>query len=49
MFETFLPSDNERRSSAYLSGLLSVVAGGLLLSQPQLVLRGLAFIVAGSF
>src|SRR5256885_10893386 len=49
MYETFFLPDEERRLSAYFSGLGSVVAGALLLSQPQLVLRGLALVVAGSF
>ncbi len=49
MLETFYLPDEERRTSAYFSGLLSVVSGLLLLSQPRLVLRGLALLVAASF
>src|SRR5262245_53781015 len=49
MFETFRLRDDDQRVSAYVSGILSVVAGILLLSEPRLVLRGLAIVVAGSF
>jgi uncharacterized membrane protein HdeD (DUF308 family) len=49
MLETFQASNEARRRSAYLSGALSVLAGILLLAQPQLLLRGLAFFLAGSF
>jgi uncharacterized membrane protein HdeD (DUF308 family) len=49
MLETFQAPDEARRRSAYLSGVLSVLAGILLLAQPQLVLRGLALFLAGSF
>src|SRR5262245_32222732 len=49
MFETFRASDESRRRSAYLSGALSVLAGILLLSRPELILRGLDWFVAGSF
>jgi uncharacterized membrane protein HdeD (DUF308 family) len=49
MLETFRAANEEKRRSAYLSGLLSILAGILLLAQPQAVLRGLALIVAGSF
>jgi uncharacterized membrane protein HdeD (DUF308 family) len=49
MLETFQADDEAGRRSAYLSGALSVLAGILLLSQPQLLLRGLILFVAGSF
>jgi uncharacterized membrane protein HdeD (DUF308 family) len=49
MYDTFYLPDEERRLSDYFSGLISVVTGALLLSHPQLVLRGLVIIVAGSF
>ena len=49
MLETFRAPNEDKRRSAYLSGLLSVLAGILLLAQPQVVLRGLALLVAGSF
>src|SRR5262249_883199 len=40
MLETFQAADEARLRSAYLSGALSILAGILLLAQPQLVLRG---------
>src|SRR6266480_3862437 len=49
MLETFQLPDEDRRISAYLSGVLSVVAGILLLAEPRVVLRGLALFIAGSF
>ena len=49
MLETFRASNEDKRRSTYLSGMLSVLAGILLLAQPQVILRGLAFLVAGSF
>jgi uncharacterized membrane protein HdeD (DUF308 family) len=49
MLETFQTDRESERRSAYLSGALSVLAGILLLAQPQLVMRGLALFVAGSF
>ena len=49
MVETFHAADDARLRSAYLSGLLSIFAGVLLLTQPNLLLRGLAFLLAGSF
>jgi uncharacterized membrane protein HdeD (DUF308 family) len=49
MLETFQVSNDDRRHATYLSGVLSIVAGVLLLAQPQLVLSGLALFVAGSF
>ncbi len=49
MLETFQARDESRRRSMYLGGALSVVAGLLLLAQPQVLLRGLALFVAGSF
>jgi uncharacterized membrane protein HdeD (DUF308 family) len=49
MFETFQAADEVHRRSAYLSGTLSILAGTLLLAQPQLLLRGMAFVVAGTF
>jgi uncharacterized membrane protein HdeD (DUF308 family) len=49
MLETFQATDEARRRSTYLSGALSVLAGILLLAQPQLLLRGLAFFLAASF
>src|SRR5947207_3209877 len=49
MFETFQVADEVRRRSAYLSGALSILAGTLLLSQPELLLRGLALLLAASF
>jgi uncharacterized membrane protein HdeD (DUF308 family) len=49
MLETFRAFDNNKRRSAYLSGMLSILAGILLLAQPQVVLRGLALLLAGSF
>ena len=49
MLETFQAADEAGRRSSYLGGALSVLAGILLLAQPQLILRGLALFVAGSF
>jgi uncharacterized membrane protein HdeD (DUF308 family) len=49
MLETFQAENRAGRRSAYLSGALSILAGILLLAQPQLVLRGLALFIAGSF
>src|SRR4051794_22377352 len=49
MLETFQADDEVRLRSAYLSGELSILAGILLLAQPQLLLRGLALLLAGSF
>jgi uncharacterized membrane protein HdeD (DUF308 family) len=49
MLQTFQATDEARRRSTYLSGALSVLAGIVLLAQPQLLLRGLALLVAGSF
>jgi uncharacterized membrane protein HdeD (DUF308 family) len=49
MLQTFQAVAEVRRRAAYLSGALSVAAGILLLAQPQLVLRGLALLVAASF
>src|SRR5207237_2418861 len=45
----FRAANEERQRSAYVSGMLSILAGILLLAQPQVVLRGLALLVAGSF
>jgi uncharacterized membrane protein HdeD (DUF308 family) len=49
MLETFRLRDEDRRVSAYVSGMLSIVAGILLLAEPRVVLKGLALVVAGSF
>jgi uncharacterized membrane protein HdeD (DUF308 family) len=49
MLETFQADQERERRSAYLSGALSVLAGILLLAQPELLLRGLAVFVAGIF
>jgi uncharacterized membrane protein HdeD (DUF308 family) len=49
MLETFQADRESERRSAYLSGALSVLAGIFLLARPQLLLRGVAFVVAGSF
>jgi uncharacterized membrane protein HdeD (DUF308 family) len=49
MFETFQAPDEARRRSTYLTGAVSVLCGALLLAQPQLLLRGLALFLAGSF
>lgn len=49
LLETFQADDEARRRSAYFSGALSILAGILLLAQPQLLLRGLALFLAGSF
>ena len=49
MMETFRASDDPSLFSGYLSGELSILAGILLLSSPELVLRGVALILAGSF
>jgi uncharacterized membrane protein HdeD (DUF308 family) len=47
--ETFQAPDDDRRRSAYVSGTLSILAGILLLAQPQVILRALTLLLAGSF
>src|SRR5262245_62874836 len=47
MLETFYAPDELRRRSAYLSGGFTVIAGMLLMAKPQLVIRGLAVLLAG--
>jgi hypothetical protein len=49
MLETFQAPDENKLRSAYVSGTLSILAGILLLAQPQVVLRGLVLLLAGSF
>jgi uncharacterized membrane protein HdeD (DUF308 family) len=49
MWETFQADDEAKRRSAYLGGALSILAGMLLLTRPELLLRGLALFLAGSF
>jgi uncharacterized membrane protein HdeD (DUF308 family) len=49
MLETFQADDEASLRSEYLSGVLSIVAGTLLLARPQLVVRGLALFLAASF
>jgi uncharacterized membrane protein HdeD (DUF308 family) len=49
MLETFRAGDEGGMRSAYFGGLLSVLAGTLLMAQPQLVVRGLALLLAASF
>src|SRR5262249_51204380 len=49
MLETFQVADDARLRSTYMSGTLSILAGILLLAQPQLVVRGLALFLAVSF
>src|SRR5262249_3536130 len=49
MWETFRAPDDSSLRSAYLSGELSVLAGILLLSTPDLVLKGVALLLAASF
>jgi uncharacterized membrane protein HdeD (DUF308 family) len=49
MLETFQVADEAGRRATYLSGALSILAGILLLAQPDLLLRGLAWFVAASF
>jgi uncharacterized membrane protein HdeD (DUF308 family) len=46
MAETFHAPDEIRRRSAYLSGGLTVITGLLLMAKPQLVIRGLALLLA---
>ena len=46
MLETFDAADDSVRC-AYLSGELSVLAGILLLSLPEFVMRGVALVLAG--
>jgi uncharacterized membrane protein HdeD (DUF308 family) len=48
MLETFYADREAERRSVYLSGALSVLAGGCLLARP-LLLRGLALLIAASF
>lgn len=49
MLETFWIPDEDRRYSMYLSGMLSIGVGILILAEPRLVLRGLSLLVAGTF
>ncbi len=49
MLETFRLSYESSRRSAYLSGAMSILVGGLLLNRPKLILGGLALLFAGSF
>jgi uncharacterized membrane protein HdeD (DUF308 family) len=49
MLETFRAADEAERRSAYLGGALTVFAGVLLLTGPELLLRGLALFLAVSF
>lgn len=49
MLEAFHAADEAGLRSTYLSGALSVLAGILLLTKPELLLRGLALLLAGSF
>ncbi|MFL5327571.1 MAG: DUF308 domain-containing protein [Gemmataceae bacterium] len=49
LLETFQAADETSRQSTYFSGVVSIVAGCLLMAQPQFVVRGLALFVAGSF
>src|SRR5262245_49299177 len=47
MVETFYAPENIQRRSAYLSGELTIITGILLMAKPQLVIRGLAIVLAG--
>ena len=49
MVETFRAPNESSLASAYLSGVVSVFVGILLLSSPHVVLRGLAVLLGGSF
>jgi uncharacterized membrane protein HdeD (DUF308 family) len=49
MLETFQAPDDSRLRSTYLSGWLSILAGILLLNMPELLLRGVALVLAGTF
>ncbi|MHB1426551.1 MAG: metallophosphoesterase [Gemmataceae bacterium] len=49
MLETFRAADEPGRRSAYLGGVLSMVAGFALLTRPELVLGGLTVLVGGMF
>jgi len=48
MLEAFHTSDSKMRGS-FLSGELSILAGILLLNMPELIMRGVALVLAGSF
>jgi uncharacterized membrane protein HdeD (DUF308 family) len=49
MLDTFRLSSESGQRSAYLSGAMSILVGGLLLNRPKLILGGLALLFAGSF
>jgi uncharacterized membrane protein HdeD (DUF308 family) len=49
MLESFRAPDDSSLRSTYLSGALSILAGTLLLSTPELVLKGVALVLAASF
>ena len=47
MVETFYTPEKLQRRSAYVSGELTIITGMLLMAKPQLVIRGLAILLAG--
>ncbi len=49
MFETFRLPDESSQRSAYLSGVLSILVGILLLNNPKIVFGGLGLFFGGSF
>jgi uncharacterized membrane protein HdeD (DUF308 family) len=49
MLEAFNASDDSSLRSSYLSGELSILAGILFLTRPELILRGVALFLAASF
>jgi uncharacterized membrane protein HdeD (DUF308 family) len=49
MLESFRAPDDPSLRSTYLGGALSILAGTLLLSTPELVLKGVALVLAASF
>jgi uncharacterized membrane protein HdeD (DUF308 family) len=49
MLETFGAADTSSLRSTYLSGAMSILAGSLLLSTPELVLKGVTLVLAASF
>jgi uncharacterized membrane protein HdeD (DUF308 family) len=49
LLETFRAPDDSSLRSTYLSGEVSILAGILLLSTPELVLKGVTVLLAGSF
>jgi uncharacterized membrane protein HdeD (DUF308 family) len=49
MLETYRAPEDSDRNWSYLSGELSILAGILLLNEPELILRGVALVLGATF